>query len=107
LLLQQACFIGRNSGFVDAGLDLSDWHVADPAGFIAREQRKLFDHGRARHIISVHLVKLLMAAPALAALVPDAALAIHAGLNRFIHAPLKERHILRMARQMRDFVASE
>lgn len=107
LLLQQACFIGRNSGFVDAGLDGTEWRVADPADFVERERRHLFDHGRARHIISVHLLKLLTAAPQLAALVPAASETIHAGLNRFLHAPLKERHVLRMARQMRAFVARE
>jgi nitrite reductase/ring-hydroxylating ferredoxin subunit len=30
LLLQMACFVGRNNAYVDGGQDVSTWHVAEP-----------------------------------------------------------------------------
>ena len=67
----------------------------------------LLDHGRDRFIISVHLIKTLLAGEALMAALPDKAPVIAAALNRFLDAPMKGRHVLRTARQMRDLVAQE
>jgi hypothetical protein len=106
-LLQLACFVGRNSGYVDAALDASVWTVEDPDEFLARETAALFDHDRDRFIVSVHLVKTLLAGAVEALACPVAAPLIYAALNRFLHAPLRLRHPLRMARQMRAFVEQE
>jgi nitrite reductase/ring-hydroxylating ferredoxin subunit len=106
-LLQLACFIGRNSGYVDPELDDRPYAVSDLSEFLARRTAALFDHGRDRFIISVHLIKTLLAGEALMAALPDKALLIAAALNRFLDAPMKGRHVLRTARQMRDLVAQE
>jgi hypothetical protein len=106
-LLQLACFIGRNNGYVDPELDERPYAVSDLREFLARRTAGLFDHGRDRFIISVHLAKTLLAGEALMAALPDKALLIAAALNRFLDAPMKGRHVLRTARQMRELVAQE
>jgi hypothetical protein len=107
LLLQMACFIGRNAAHVDRALDVSDFAVADPRAFAAEATERLFDHGLERYIVSVHLLKTLNAGLALAKASPAAAPTIHASLRRFLSARFKRRHVLRTARQMRAFVALE
>ncbi|HEV3177146.1 MAG TPA: Rieske (2Fe-2S) protein [Stellaceae bacterium] len=106
-LLQLACFIGRNNGYVDPDLDVRPYAVSDGGEFLAQRTSGLFDHGRDRFIISVHLIKTLLAGEALIAALPDKAPLIAAALNRFLDAPMKGRHVLRTARQMRDLVAQE
>ena len=106
-LLQLACFIGRNCGYVDATMDGRPYAVSDLSDFLTRRSAGLFDHGRDRFIISVHLIKTLLAGEALMAALPDKAALIAAGLNRFLAAPMKGRHVLRTARQMRELVAQE
>jgi hypothetical protein len=81
--------------------------VSDQREFLAQRISALFDHGRDRFIISVHLVKTLLAGEALIAAMPDKAPLIAAALGRFLDAPMKGRHVLRTARQMRDLVAQE
>ncbi|HEY1447463.1 MAG TPA: Rieske (2Fe-2S) protein [Caulobacteraceae bacterium] len=107
LLLQLACFIGRNGAYVDPSLDGREFAVRDPRAFEAEATERLFDHGLDRFIISVHLIKTLRAGMALAKFCPAAAPTIHAALNRFLAARFKRRHVLRTARQMRAFVALE
>ncbi|HKX07064.1 MAG TPA: Rieske (2Fe-2S) protein [Stellaceae bacterium] len=106
-LLQLACFMGRNSGYVDAEVDERRYAVSDLREFLDQSITGLFDHGRDRFIISVHLTKTLLAGEALIAVLPDKAPLIAAALNRFLDAPMKGRHVLRTARQMRDLVAQE
>ena len=106
-LLQLACFIGRNNGYVDPGLDVRPHTVSDLRDFLDRRKAALFDHGRDRFIISVHLVKTLLAGEALMAALSDKAPLVASALNRFLDAPMKGRHVLRTARQMRDLVAQE
>jgi hypothetical protein len=106
-LLQLACFVGRNNGYLDAELDDRPYTVSDLREFLARHTAALFDHGRDRFIISVHLIKTLLAGEALMTALPDKAPLIAAALNRFLDAPMKGRHVLRTARQMRDLVAQE
>ena len=67
----------------------------------------LFDHGRDRFILSVHLIKTLTAGLALAKAIPAVAPTVRAALDRFLHASIKRRHVLRTARQMRAVVALE
>ena len=106
-LLQLACFIGRNSGYVDEKQDARRYAVNDLRQFLDQRISGLFDHGRDRFIISVHLTKTLLAGEALMAALPDKAPLIAAALNRFLDAPMKGRHVLRTARQMQDLVAQE
>ena len=108
LLLQLACFVGRNAGFADPGLDERAFAVPDPARFFDAEEQALLDHGQGEFIISVHLLKTLRAGRALALHLPALASLLAAALNRFLHAPpAKRRHVLRTAHQMRDLVAAE
>ncbi len=106
-LLQLACFIGRNAAYVDAQLDTTAFAVDDVAGFLASSISALFDHGRDRFIISVHLLKTVLAGKALIATLPDHAPLLAASLNRFLHARIKGRHVLRTARQMLALVEQE
>lgn len=108
-LLQLACFAGRNAAFVDRDLDTGEWAVADPAAFFEESLAGLFDHAQAEYIVSVHLVKVLVAtreeieARPAAPWVPD----LLAAVNRFLHSPLKRKHATRVARQSLGFVALE
>ncbi|HEY7575992.1 MAG TPA: Rieske 2Fe-2S domain-containing protein [Acetobacteraceae bacterium] len=107
ILLQLACFIGRNAGYVDAELDTSGYPAADADGFLADSIRGLFDHGRDRFIISVHLTKTLLAGINLIQADRTLAPTLTKALDRFLHARIKGRHVLRTARQMRDLVEQE
>jgi nitrite reductase/ring-hydroxylating ferredoxin subunit len=107
VLLQLACFVGRNGGYTDENLDVRPYAVADILGFLASSRRGLFDHGRDRFIVSVHLLKTVLAGARLIESVPESAPLIAAGLNRLLHAKMKGRHTLRTARQMQDLVARE
>ncbi len=109
VLLQIACFLGRNVGYVDETVEEAEWHVDAPESFLRDALDGTIDHGIAEYIISCHHVKLLTAlvsertdqpgrswdAPALAA------------ANRFLSSPLKRRHVRRTARQALAFVAAE
>jgi nitrite reductase/ring-hydroxylating ferredoxin subunit len=106
-LLQLACFIGRNAAYADAEQDTAAFAVDDVAGFLASSVSALFDHGRDRFIISVHLLKTLLAGKALIAALPDHGPLLAASLNRLLHARMKGRHVLRTARQMLALVAEE
>jgi len=107
ILLQLACFVGRNTGYVDADLEIAAWQGVNPAELAAIARHRLFDHGVALYIFSVHLLKTVLAAESLARLVPSAAPTLTAAVNRFLHTPIKPRHVLRTARQMREFVGEE
>ena len=107
MLLQLACFVGRNAGYVDARLDTSFYSAGDADRFIADSISELFDHGRDRFIISVHLTKTLLAGVNLMRSDPSLAPTLTAALNRFLHANMKGRHVLRTARQMRELVEQE
>lgn len=107
VLLQLACFIGRNSGYLDRDLDVGRWAVADVERFLATETAALLDHGRDRFIISAHLQKTLLAGTALMRACPEHAALLAGALSRFLDAPIKGRHILRTARQMAALVKAE
>lgn len=107
ILLQLACFVGRNSAFVDPDCDVAHYRVDDPAHFWREARAGLLDHGRGRFIISAHLTKTLLAAERLAATQPNLAPLLASALNRFLAAPIKERHTRRTARQMLELVALE
>ncbi|MFY7959396.1 MAG: hypothetical protein ACOVVK_04890, partial [Elsteraceae bacterium] len=107
LLLQIACFVGRNAAYCDAEQDTARFRVDEAEAFIAARTQALFDHGRDRFILSAHLVKTLLAAEKLTKTCPDQAPMVLAAVNRFLTAAIKRRHLLRVAKQMRAFVAEE
>jgi nitrite reductase/ring-hydroxylating ferredoxin subunit len=100
VLLQLACFIGRSSGFIDVNFDDAPWRSADPEKCLAELREELFDHGRDRYIISVHLIKTLLAAERLVCDGFANSSVTAPALSRFFHSPMKGRHVLRTARQM-------
>ena len=112
-LLQMACFAGRNRRYLD--LDLADkegeWAVADVDGFFEGVAELLLDHGVREPIFAAHLVKT---ARAVQEELPHSSETGHfyllASLNRFLHSPIKQKHVRRFARQAvalvgRDFQA--
>jgi nitrite reductase/ring-hydroxylating ferredoxin subunit len=107
VLLQLACFVGRNSPYGDPTLAVDLWLVADAKAFLDAAVRSLVNHGHGRFILSAHLPKTLFAVSELAEALPGTASTLWAALNRFLSAPLRARHPLRMARQMIEFVAQE
>jgi hypothetical protein len=70
---------------------------------------RIFDHAEPDYIHSVHLVKTYMAAEEEieAGLPPATARMTLAAINRYLHEPLKRRHIRRVAHQALEFVALE
>ncbi len=108
-LLQMACFVGRNAGYLDEDLDVAPWRVDDPKRFLAEAKASLFDHSQFEYIVSCHLVKLTCAVADEVEQAPDAPWTgdITAALNRFLNSPLKRKHTIRTARQALDFVARE
>ena len=107
ILLQLACFVGRNSGYVDAEFDASAFAVADVPLFLSDRRAQLFDHGCERFIISVHRVKTLFAVSRLIERLHGGAPILAASLNRFLSARTKGRRVLRTAKQMRYLVDNE
>jgi hypothetical protein len=108
-LLQIACFIGRNAGFVDKDLDTAAWRVDDREAFLEAALKGVLDHGQFEYIVAVHHVKLLSAVKAEVTAAPDAPWVpvMLAAVNRFLHEPFKRKHTLRTARQALGFVAAE
>lgn len=109
-LLQMALFVGRNRKYLDLGIDAASWRVPDANAFFAEAQERILDHGLREPIFSAHLLKTTRA---VAEELPQASescrAAMLAGLNRFLHSPLKQQHVRRLARQaialvQRDFV---
>ncbi len=107
ILLQLACFTGRNSGYVDAEFDASGFAVADVPLFLSDRRAQLFDHGGERFIVSAHRVKTLFAISRLIERLPGETPFLTACLNRFLSASMRGRHILRTAKQMRYLVDNE
>jgi nitrite reductase/ring-hydroxylating ferredoxin subunit len=106
-LLQLALQAGRNAGFLDTSVEASDWATDDPDGFFGRSIDDLFDHGREEFIVSVHLLKTVLAAREehRAGMAGGAGSPMLEGVNRFLHSPLKRKHARRVAHQALEFVA--
>ena len=106
-LLQMACFSGRNAAYTDRSLDGGRWRVNDVDGFFDAGVEMLFDHGKEEYIVSVHLLKTLLAAreEVTSGAAGEAEGALVASLNRLVNAPLKRKHARRTAHQAMDFVA--
>ena len=113
-LLQMACFLGRNTAYVDRDLEVAEWRVEDGPAFLAAAAAGLLDHGQPEYILSGHLLKTFMAVRAEASLESGALSReagpradLLAGLNRLLNTPIKRKFTLRSARQSLDFVARE
>ena len=108
-LLQMACFVGRNTGFVDADQNVEEWSVDDADAFFEAEFLRLFDHGEFEYIVACHRLKTLEAAREEVAIRPETpeASMLSAGVNRYLGGPFKRKHTLRTARQSLAFVAAE
>ncbi|HEY7689332.1 MAG TPA: Rieske (2Fe-2S) protein, partial [Dongiaceae bacterium] len=108
-LLQMACFLGRSAPFVDRDDPQDGWHLPGLPSLTGRAMDRIFDHAEPDYIHSVHLVKTYMAAEEEieAGLPPATARMTLAAINRYLHEPLKRRHIRRVAHQALEFVALE
>ena len=108
-LLQLALFVGRNRAYVAGQQDVGGWSVDDPAAFVRDETAGLYDHGIVEPIIACHRLKVLFALEDELSDAPDApwADAMCAGVNRYLHIPMKRHHGLRTAAQAVDFVSKE
>lgn len=113
-LLQMACFVGRNRRYLDLELAQreEEWSVADADGFFEEVADLLLDHGLREPIFAAHLVKMARAVQEeLPGALEQSRQYLLAGLNRFLHSPIKQKHARRFARQAvalvgRDFQAS-
>jgi nitrite reductase/ring-hydroxylating ferredoxin subunit len=107
-LLQMACFLGRNSHYLDKNVDRDSWKVSDSASFLIEAHERLLDHGINEPIFAVHLLKTTLAVevelPLASAPCREALLA---SLNRFLHSPLKIKHVRRLARQAITLVSRD
>ncbi len=111
-LLQLACFTGRNAGYLDDKVKLKDWLVDDVEHFFQQALDSLFDHNQPEYVVSVHLLKTVLAARdearwALANNGEDTAALLAAAINRFLSTPIKRKHLRRTARQALAFAAKE
>ena len=107
-LVQMACFLGRNSGFLDRDVSADDWRVSDPEAFFDDAFEKLVDHGFRDPIFSAHLLKTSVAVRSeLSCASARTGDALLAGLNRFLNSPIKTKHARRLARQALTLVARD
>jgi len=107
-LLQMALFVGRNRRYIDPEVDESAWRVEDDAAFFAAIEERLVDHGLRDPIFSAHLLKTTFAVrDELATASESCGRALLAGLNRFLHSPIKQKHARRLARQAIELVSRD
>ena len=109
-LLQMACFVGRNRRYLDLELGRSEeeWTVPDPGAFFTKVRELLLDHGVREPIYAAHLVKT---AQAVLEEAPHSSETgrhyLLASLNRFLHTPIKQKHVRRLARQAAALVGRD
>ena len=107
-LLQMACFSGRNAAFILKSGDIDNWRTDDIEGGFRQLVSEVLDHGLPEYIVSVHWLKTVLAArEECRFLTPEDQQIIFAAVNRFIHSPLKRRHLRRTAYQSLNFVDKE
>ncbi len=107
-LLQMACFSGRNHKYLDTNIVESDWIVAQPERFYQQCLDQILDHGKSAPIFAAHYVKTFLAVRAEAEFASENCRRyMHAALNRFLHSPLKEKHVRRTVRQALDLVGRD
>ena len=106
-LLQMACFSGRNAPYTAGGEGGASWRVDDADAFLEGAVERLHDHGAGEFIVSVHLLKTVLAAREEIRAEPPGEVTdlLAAGLNRFLHSRLKRRQVRRSVYQAMKFVA--
>ena len=110
VLLQMGCFLGRNAGYLDADVTVSDWDVGkEPETYLDEVMHSLFDHSFPEYIVSCHYVKTACAMREEIKHDPTAGhgRVMVAALNRMLAHPIKRKQLLRTATQSLDFVARE
>ena len=102
-----ACFSGRNAPYTGDEGDGTSWRVEDADAFLTSAVEGLYDHGSGEFIVSVHLLKTVLAVREELRAEPPAEVgdALAAGLNRFLNARLKRRQVRRSVYQAMKFVA--
>ena len=107
-LLQMACFVGRNRPYVDLALDERPFQIEDEHQFLEELRHLRLDHGLRDPIFSVHVLKTSIAVERLLEQAsPSCRRALLAALNRFVHAPIKQKHPLRFAHQALDLIGRD
>ena len=107
-LAQMACFLGRNSGFIDKQVTADDWRVENPTEFFDQVHETMLDHGLRDPIFSSHLLKTSTAVEEELNFASDSCReALLMGLNRFLQSPIKTKHVRRLARQAIALVARD
>jgi len=106
-LLQMACMVGRGRPFVDPSADVAPWIVDDEKSFLEECQATVLDHGLDPPIYSCHLIKTLRAVrEELESETLDKTYLL-AGLNRFFHSRLRQKHPLRTMCQSLSLVGKD
>jgi nitrite reductase/ring-hydroxylating ferredoxin subunit len=107
--LQLALFVGRNRKYVGTQLDMAQWRVHDRQSFLAGAGKSLYDHGIPEPIVACDRLKVLIALEDELCTAPDTPWGETgcAAVNRYLNAPMKRHHGLRLAAQALDFVAGE
>ena len=99
-LLQLACFSGRFQAFRDRSVQLKTWEVKNQKKFMQEIQNKVLDHGLGSFVQSTHWVQTYVAVKEmLKDALPQTSRYLLAALNRYLHSPMKEKHLRRKARQ--------
>jgi nitrite reductase/ring-hydroxylating ferredoxin subunit len=105
-LLQLACFLGRNGGFVDKTAEYDEWTSASPESQLASLLAQVTDHGQALYIVSVHWLKLTLAVREESQEVKlELARLLFGATSRFVESPQHRRQVRRTAYQSIKFVA--
>ena len=107
-LLQMACFLGRNADYVDLKLDSAAWIVHNEEAFFADAYERMLDHGIDDPVFPVHLLKTASAVEVeLRYATPTCREVLLASLNRYLHSPVKMKHVRRLARQAITLVSRD
>lgn len=107
-LLQMACFVGRNRGYLQIEPDESSWRVDSLAELAEVVYELVLDHGFRDPIFSAHIVKTPVAIFEEHAHASESCqLHLRASLNRLLHATFKQKHVRRLARQAIDLVSRD
>ncbi len=110
-LLQMACFVGRNQSYTDRKQDTESWYVESADEWMTAAWERILDHGMLPPIFSAHLLKMWCAVREEIAELSEGNEAersckrhILASFHRFLHAPLKQKHVRRTARQSMNLI---
>lgn len=101
-LLQMASFLGRNKAYrtSDATELKKQWQVSDEDAFKQELKELVTDHGNGLPIFSAHVLKTSVAIVSEAVRLsrPEREMLL-ASLNRFVHSPIKQKHVRRLVHQ--------